>query len=308
MRGSDKVIAILCADIHLSLKPPRVRREEPNWFRAMKRSLDDLAELSSIHNAPILCAGDIFNHWNADSDLINFALKYLPEMYATPGQHDLPLHNIDLIEKSAFWSMCLADRIIPVFTEEPVMAKNGIILHGFPWGKKIQPLKTKIKGKIHVALVHDFFWKKGFTHPKAPRNNHISKYKERVIGYNAVVFGDNHNGFKTKLNGVPIWNCGTLMRRRLQEKDYQPRIGLLCSSGRIITHWVNKKNERFKSLEEDFKGTFAGTTQEVADMLHGLREAQVHNFDFIEAVEFLMKKYSVKNKIRKHILEALDRG
>ncbi|MHA1345021.1 MAG: metallophosphoesterase [Candidatus Heimdallarchaeaceae archaeon] len=306
--GDDKVIAILCADIHLSLDPPRVRREESNWFRTMKKSLDNLAELSSRYNAPILCAGDIFNHWAAQPALINFALKFLPEMYAVPGQHDLPLHNIERIENSAFWTLCLADRIIPVITEEPIMAKNGIILHGFPWGRKLESLKNKIKGKYHVALSHDYFWKKNFTYKKASRNNHISKYKERVKGYHTVVFGDNHKGFKTKLNGVPVWNCGTLMRRKLHEKEYRPRIGLLCSSGKIITHWISRKNEKFKSLEDDFKGTFVGTTKEVADVLHGLKEAQVHNFDFIEAVEFLMGKYSVKNKVRKHMLEALDRG
>lgn len=310
MRQSDKdkIIAILCADIHLSLKPPRARREEKNWFQAMRKPLNDLSILSSKWNAPILCAGDIFDHWKADPALINFALKFLPEMYAIPGQHDLPLHNIDLIDKSAFWTLCLADRVVPVITEEPVMTKNGIILHGFPWGKKIEPLKKKVKGKYHVAMVHDYFWKKGYVHPKAPKNNHIFKFKELVIGYHAVVFGDNHKGFKIKLNHVPVWNCGALMRRRNQEKDYQPRVGLLCASGRILTHWISKKNEKFKNMEEDLKGNFARTNQDMADMLHGLKEAQEHNFDFIEAIEFLMKEYSVNNKVRKLLLEALDRG
>ncbi len=305
--GSDKVIAILCADVHLSLKPPRVRREESDWFRAMKKPLDDLAQLSSVYNAPILCAGDVFNHWHAEPELINFALKFFPEMYAIPGQHDLPNHNINLIEKSAFWTLVLADRIIPVITKEPVMAKNGIILHGFPFGIKLKHLKIKVKKKHHIAMVHDFFWRKGHTHPKASRNSHMSKFKKRVLGYDAVVFGDNHKGFKAKLNGVPIWNCGSLMRRKLDEKQYQPRIGLLCASGKIQTHWISRKNEKFKSLEEDFKGTSAGTTHDIVDILHGLREAQEHNFDYIEAVEFLLGRYSEKDEVRKILMEALNR-
>ena len=307
-QDGDKVIAILCADIHLSVNPPRARREENNWFLAMKKSLDQLTELSSYYNVPILCSGDVFDHWKAEPHLINFALKYLPEMYATPGQHDLPLHNIDLIEKSAFWTLCLAGRISPVLTKEPVMINDKIIVHGFPWGKKLTSLKKRIKGKYHVALVHDYFWRKGYTHPKAPRNNHMNKFKELVVGYHAVSFGDNHKGFKVILNKVPVWNCGTLMRRTENDKEYQPRIGLLCISGKIFSHSISTKNEKFKSIEEDFEGERRTSTGDIIDFLHGLKEAQAHNFDYAEAIEFLMKKYSTKNKVRKIILEALDRG
>jgi len=306
-QGGDKVIAILCADIHLSANPPRARREEIDWFQAMKRPLDQVAELSSFYNAPILCAGDVFDHWKAEPHLVNFALRHMPEMYATPGQHDLPLHNIDLIEKSAFWTLCLSGRIVPVITKEPVVARNGLIIHGFPWGRKLRPLEKKVKGKFHVALVHDFFWRKGYTHPKAPRSQHMSKYKELAAGYDAIVFGDNHKGFEASLDGVPAWNCGTLMRRREDDKEYLPRVGLLCDSGRILTHSISAKNEKFKTIEEDFEGERRTTTSDMADLLHGLKEAQAQNFDYVEAVEFLMEKYSVKNQVRKILLEALNR-
>lgn len=306
--GGDKVIAILCADIHLSINPPRARREEPDWFQAMKKALDAVAEVAAYYDAPILCAGDVFDHWKADPHLINFALRYMPEMYATAGQHDLPLHNIDLIEKSAFWTLCLAGRIIPAITREPVMAGNGVIIHGFPWGRKLTALKKKVKGKYHVALVHDFFWRKGYTHPKAPRSQHMSKYKELAAGYHAVVFGDNHKGFKASLSGVPAWNCGTLMRRTEDDKEYLPRVGLLCASGKILTHSISYKNEKFKTLEEDFEGERRMSTNDMADLLHGLREAQAHNFDYVEAIEFLMERYSVENTVRKILMEALDRG
>ena len=309
---TDKVIAILCADIHLSPHPPRARRDEDKykgWYWAMKKPLNDLAKLSNHYDAPILCAGDIFDHWKAEPVLVNFALQYLPEMYAVPGQHDLPLHNIELIEKSAFWTMCLADRIIPVITDEPVMVKNDIVLHGFPWGKKLSPVEKPIKGKHHVAIVHDYFWRKGHTHPKAPKSHHMNQYKELAEGYHAVVFGDNHKGFKTNLNGVPTWNCGTLMRRKQDEKEYMPRIGLLCESGQILTHNVSTKNERFTSTNDDFNvGVLRKSTEDLADLMHGLKEAQAREFDYAEAVEFLMTRYSVKNPVRKHLMEALDRG
>lgn len=307
-KGRDKVIAVLCADIHLSSSPPRARREEPDWFKAMKKPLDDLAHLSTHYNAPILCAGDIFNHWKADPALINFALKYLPPMYAIPGQHDLPLHNIDLIEKSAFWTMVLSERVIPIIQKAPVSIENDIILHGFYWGKKLTPLKRIVKSKYHVALVHDFLWTKNHTYPNAPKTNKASQYRDRVEGYHAVVFGDNHKGFKIKLNNVPVWNCGTLMRRNSDEKEYVPKIGLLCQSGNIITHRTNTIGESLKTNEEDLSGLNRKAEGDMLDFLNGLKEAQIHNFDFVEAIEFLMKKYSVSQDVRKILLEVLDRG
>jgi len=308
-QDEDKVIAIVCSDIHLSLTPPRARREEPDWFKAMKRPLDELAELSSYYDAPILCAGDIFNHWREEPALVNFALKYLPSMYAIPGQHDLPLHNIDLIEKSAFWTLALAEKIVPIIQEEPIVLENDIILHAFPWGRELTPLKQPaVKGKHHIALVHSFFWMEGHSYKVASKKEHASQFKNKVKGYHSVVFGDNHQGFTTELNGVPVINCGTLMRRNSDEKEYAPKIGLLCRSGNIMVHRCSLKNEHLKTVEEDLSGSHSQAVGDMADFLNGLKDAQTKSFDYAEAVEFLMDKYSVSISVRKNLLEALGRG
>jgi hypothetical protein len=59
-KKTDKVIAILCADLHLSHKPPIARSNEPCWYTAMKRQLNELSNLSQKWEAPVLCAGDVF--------------------------------------------------------------------------------------------------------------------------------------------------------------------------------------------------------------------------------------------------------
>jgi len=305
--GEDKVIAILCSDIHLSSKPPRVRREEKDWFAAMKKPLDQLTEIADFYKAPILCAGDVFDYWKADPALINFALQHLPTMYAVPGQHDLPLHNIDLIEKSAFWTMVLADRISPVLNFLPI--ENNIVVHGFPWGVPLKPLNKKntSKERTDIALIHEYLWIKKYKHPQAPKNNHISKFKSKAIGYDALVFGDNHKGFKTKLNGIPVMNCGSFMRRKADELRYIPRVGLLCKSGIILTHYLSTKLEQFISVEDDFEGKCRGNESDMIDFIHGLKDVQAQCFDYAEAIEFLMKKRYTKNTVRKLLLEALKR-
>lgn len=310
MQDADKVIAVLCADIHLSLNPPRARREELDWFKAMKKPLDEIALVAKHYDVPILCAGDVFDHWKAEPALLNFALRYFPQMWAIPGQHDLPFHNIDLIEKSAFWTMCLAERIRPVLYEAPIAVENSdIILHAFPWGRKLKPIDpAKTKRKFHIALVHDYFWMDGFAYPGASIKTKASQFRDLVKGYHAVIFGDNHKGFKTKLNNVTCWNCGTFMRRKSDEKEYAPQIGLLCASGNILTHRLSTRGEILQTVEEDLEGRWSRTSHEMDDFINGLRDVMRHSFDFIEAIEILISQKSINNDAKKILLEVLDRG
>ena len=38
-KKSPQVLAILCSDLHLQMKPPVARSAEPDWFAAMRRPL-----------------------------------------------------------------------------------------------------------------------------------------------------------------------------------------------------------------------------------------------------------------------------
>jgi len=308
MRERDEVLAILCADIHLSKNPPRCRRHEPDWFEAMHRALAQINSVASHYNAPIICSGDIFDHWKAEPHLINFALNHLPEMYAIPGQHDLPLHNIELIQRSAFWTLALAGKIHPVMYGVPIMAERNLVLHGFPWGHPLKALEDETTKKYHVALVHDYLWVEFHSFPGAPEDHEASHFYDRVKGYHAVVFGDNHKGFKTLLGKTPVFNCGGLMRRKTDEKDYEPQIGLLCKSGHILIHKLNTNTDKFEEKEKIDGVRKKMGTIDLEDFLCGLEELHHENYNFIEAMEYALKKRLVNNKVRKIILEALGRG
>jgi len=93
MRDKAKVLAILMADIHLSLKAPIWRSAEPDWLDAQARPLKEVKLLQDKYKCPVICAGDIFDRsrktadgWNAPAELINYAIEYLPDdMYAIPA-------------------------------------------------------------------------------------------------------------------------------------------------------------------------------------------------------------------------------
>lgn len=194
LRTEDKVIAVLCADIHLSLKPPVARSEEPDWFEAMKRPLQELSNLADEHHAPIICAGDVFDNWYCSPELINFALQHLPKMYAIPGQHDLPLHNYDLIYKSAFWTLVETEKVQLLEPNHPYRV-GKTILYGFPYGFPIKPLKNPEKDFLHIAVIHDYLWIEGSSYPNAPTEKNVSKTYKNFVGYDVIISGDNHQSF-----------------------------------------------------------------------------------------------------------------
>lgn len=187
------VVAILCSDIHLSIKPPVCRSIDVDWFDTMAYYLTQLNNLAEEHAAPVICAGDIFDKWNAPAELINFALAYLPdEMYAVPGQHDLPAHNYDEMNRSAYGTLVEAGKIINLEPGKP-QYDGDLALHGFPWGTPITPLREKDEDFIHLAVIHQYAHKgKSTSYPGAPADCHVKHLLKQLDGFDAAVFGDNH--------------------------------------------------------------------------------------------------------------------
>lgn len=307
MRQQDQVIAIVCADIHLTLRPPRARRKEEDWLKAMKRSLDELEGLAKYYKAPILCAGDIFDHWKVEPELINFALGNLPEMIAIPGQHDLPLHNHKLIKKSAFWTLVLAGKIHPVFPKRPFVQGN-LMVCGFPYGMPLKSTTTDKSNFYKIALVHAYLWKEGYAYQGAAAEAEVSHIHKHVTGYHAVIYGDNHSGFKEIVNGVPIFNCGTFFRRRTTDERYYPTVGLVCSSGAIISHRLCISKDAIETAidieEEDLR---YGTLLEADDLVAGMLSLQNRQYDFAEALKIAMQNQRIKPGVKRIILEVLER-
>jgi hypothetical protein len=308
LRKQDSVIAVLCSDIHLSKEPPRARKKEPDWFNSMAYTLKQVSLAAERYNVPILCAGDIFDYWGAEPELVNFAISHLPKMYAIPGQHDLPLHNIKWITRSAFWTMVLVGKIVPIMHSSGIPIENNIVLHGFPFGAKLAPLEKKTS-KRHVALCHEYFWDADHTYSldKAPKNQESQTYRTRVKGYHAVVFGDNHKGFKTTVGKTEILNCGALMRRKSDDEHNAPQIGLLCASGQIIIHKLNTSREMFTTLSEENVGIRkmlkSGDVNTFISELYNLRHTTL---DFLEALKESMDRKFIKNEVRMLIMNALE--
>lgn len=301
-----KVVAIACSDIHLSLKPPVARAEEEDWMKVQERVLDQVAELSEEYIAPILCAGDVFDRWNSPPELINWAIDKMPYIHAIPGQHDLPLHNLDLINKSAYSTMTkFEDSLfmgIHDLTPGMPWTIGDVYVQGFPWGYPLTPPEQS-SNKISIALIHRYIWTDGCSYPNAPKEARWKIQKKNLKGWDVVVFGDNHKGFLIDHGPKPtVFNCGSLMRRKSDEANYHPQVGLIYDDGSVEPHYLDCSNDLITKAVpvREYKDNM-----ELKDFLDELSKLQDSQLDFEEAMKQVLEENKPSPAVRKLILEAM---
>lgn len=95
---------IISADWHIRATRPRCRKDE-DWIETQKKALLQLASISEQKNATVMVVGDIF-HSNSDTsfECIQMVQKFSDDvsgMYILAGNHDLPFHNSENLNKSA---------------------------------------------------------------------------------------------------------------------------------------------------------------------------------------------------------------
>jgi len=258
----------------------------------------------------VLYAGDIFDKWNSPAELINFAMKHLPrQLYAIPGQHDLPNHNLQELYRSSFASLTLSGSI----DFAKMFGINNMVVQCFYFGQKIEPVESYSKGTLDVALVHDYVWIGKHKYPNAPEEKRLQQIakankfiKHKFYGYDVIVYGDNHKGFWTKVDDTVVFNCGTLMRRKSDELDYKPMVGLLYSDGSVKPHHLDISKDVHLTVDE-VKETEALEEIDMEVFAEELRKLGSSALDFAEAMKEFWYKYKTKQKIQEIICKAMEK-
>lgn len=318
MRTKDHVVAICFSDLHLSLNPPIARSGEKSWLGTMKRTLEEIKDLALRHNGvPILCAGDLFDRWNSPPELINWCLDNLPEIYAIPGNHDIPFHQVQRLSKSAYQTLVQAGKVISLL-HRPTWFKTGresdpfyTLVYGFHFGSECEP--EKIGGGraqvLQLALTHEYVWIKGKSYPGADPSGNLTKRAKVFKKFDTVIIGDNHQGYSATLSdGTNVFNCGTVLRRKSNEVHYRPHVGIVYASGKVKPHYLNISKDVITEIDHE---TETPENALMSNFLDELASTQSTSIDFREAIDQALKKLKqsekckVYSRISKVILEAI---
>lgn len=283
------------------------RAGEPDWFEAMARPLQQIQALAVANECPILCAGDVFHKWNSSAELINFALTSLPnDMIVIPGQHDLPYHNLEDIDKSAFWTLTLAGKYKVLFETNTCIPINSISsCIGFPFGVPVDVIRrSKQKEELAIGMVHEYTWIKGKSFPDAPAEGNAAT-KPDWQGYDIMITGDNHIPFLIRCGKCLIYNPGSLMRRNSDQLNHEPEVGLIWSTGEIQQIKLNISEDVFDQTAAD---EVTPENPKLKEFLDGLLSLQDVTLDFVTTVLQTIKKRRPSKMVQEMLLKAMEQG
>lgn len=307
----NDVIAIVTGDLHLSHKCP-VARSDEDWFEIQIGYLNQLTELQHQYDneflpKPIIVCGDLFDQWNPPIGFVNQLLEEMSckKIFAIPGNHDLRHHSYVDRRESGYWNLVKHGRITNIDPDEPYEYGN-MILHGFPPGYEVEPLEKSHDLCLNVAVIHSYIWTASTGYKDAPEETRLKKWLPKLKGYDVALFGDNHlcvgwNMSKEK-EGPSIWNSGTFIRRKADEKKYRPSVGLLYEDGTIKVHYLDISKDQFATNYNESKED----QRDFSSLVKELSELGDAGIDFPAAVRRALQREDVEESVKKIALAALE--
>jgi len=292
-----KADAILCSDLHIRDKAPVCRTDD--FIVTMERKYLWLSNLQQEHNCPILCAGDMFDHWRPSPWLTAWALRNLPDkIIAIPGQHDLPAHNLDNIDRSGIQVLWDAGKILLMRNSDidNMVDVDRIMYTGFPWGIPLEGSDRGFGEVRSVALIHYGVYESKPHYPGAELSGGTAiSVLKKMPGFDLIVSGDNHLSFTCKVGNRLLVNPGSFTRSTAAQADHKPSVYLWYADSNTV--------ERvYVPIEKDvISREHIDNIEERDERLEAFISRLNHDIDISVSYQDNMKKYLSQNDIPKAI-------
>jgi DNA repair exonuclease SbcCD nuclease subunit len=107
---------------------------------------------------------------------------------------------------------------------------RNVILYGFSWGDENLPERTNDEG-THILVIHSMIIESEKLWPGQEDYSKGSLLLKRT-GFDYIISGDNHKSFSNKFKDRMIINCGSLMRKNVDQKDHKPCLWIIDTETR----------------------------------------------------------------------------
>ena len=279
---------ILCADFHLRDTNPVCRTD--NFISAQTKKLNYISDLQFKYDCPVLHTGDLWDTWKPSPFMITYAIKYLPKVFWTIlGNHDLPQHSLELIDKCGVNTLAEAGRIK--------------IIKGCHWGEVPDEKSTiEIKGRsILVWHIMAYQGKKPWpdcTDPLAA--GLLRKYPD----WDLITLGHNHKTFHEEHEGRLLVNPGSLMRMDADQINHKPCVYLWFAEDNTVQKVFLPIEDNVISREHiERKEERDNRIDAFVSRLDGDWEAAMSFEDNLEA---FFKANSIRESVKEIIYKSLE--
>lgn len=276
---------ILTADWHLRDDIPSCRTDD--FEKAQWNKVDQITKLQNELDCPVLHAGDLFHYWKPSPYLISQAIIHMPaEFFTVAGQHDLPQHNLGLIEKSGLNTLITAGAINWIKGAGNFGEVVGNVMGGW----------RNTKGR-KVGVWHHFVWDgENFPWPGCDQMTAKQVLKANPE-FDLIVTGDYHKPFTYEYKGRLLVNCGCLTRQVADYDTHRPRVWLWDATTNTVT-------PHYLKIE---KGVISRDHIEVAEERNKRLDAFISRLsdDWEVSVSFEenLKRFTSSNTIRKSVVD-----
>jgi DNA repair exonuclease SbcCD nuclease subunit len=284
---------ILSGDWHLRDTVPKCRTDD--FWEAQWDKVRQLFYLSYELSCPVYLSGDLFHHWKTSPYLINKTIKELlpfdGHIKSIIGNHDMPNHNIDNMEKSGLQTL-FDTKII-----------NRIHFQG-DWNflkiKPTLPLKHHNKNInfAHIMTYKDKSPWPGCTDPEC--HELFDWFPEADL----IVTGHNHKTFTARKGKQLLVNPGSLTRQTVDQIDHKPCVFLYDSKQhKLKKHYLEIKDN---VISREHINIVKSKENRINAFIEKLKHGWDAGLSFEENIERGIKENKIPERIQQIIFDWME--
>jgi predicted phosphodiesterase len=291
---------ILTADWHLRSQRPRCRLDD-DWLDSQRKALDQIADHAREVYADVVCVGDIFHSTNETTNEIitmvqDFAKTLMAQgqkLYILAGNHDLPAHNLDNINRSAFNVLLNSVNIYHISDNHLSMDYSA---ENFGAETQNEPLIFK----------HILCFPEKAPIPPGAEAVHPSDLFGQYDKAKYICTGDYHHSFIYKKGSKRLFNPGCLLRQAADLINYQPSImyirdvdGVLEAERLLIKDDHELVTDEYLNRQEEREGR-------IDAFIERIKSNGEVTFDFIENVKNRLLDKKIEGGVKRMVLNLIE--
>lgn len=213
------------SDTHLTGTLP-VCRKDPDWLESQASVLRFLVDTANRYKVPLVLTGDVFDHDIVATRVMNMTIRELQRalfgVFMIPGNHELPAHRWEDVEKSSI----------------------GILLKVFPLIPQIDGIQdAQPFGKDHstgapVVFTHQLVFRDDKSRPAMAKGLTAQELLDSLPHAQWIFTGDFHDSYwHTSPDGRHVVNPGCTMVHNVNKQGDEARCALVDIEAGTV-EWV----------------------------------------------------------------------
>lgn len=289
---------IITADWHIRATRPRCRVDN-DWIETQRMALAKVMEVAIDKASSVLVVGDLF-HSNSDTSfeciqLVQQMADKLGGLYILAGNHDLPYHSSENLDKSAIGVLLNSNNVhlIKDFFEKLYYeTNNGVNYSAKNFDEEDYEFAEIVFKHVLTIPSED---KPDFVDCETPES-----LLEKFPNAKWIFTGDYHRNFHYEKKGRHVVNSGCLLRQASDMKDYQCGVYFVDTDENIVEFIPIIDNEEL--IDDSYITKENERETRINDFVDKLKNTEYVSFDFLDNVE----KQIQENKFESDLIDTIN--